>query len=190
MGFFDSFLRLVFGPGSSHGKTTRDPPLCPSCNQALTPNSEGVFCCPGCHGMWLPNESFQAYLASEQVTPEMGGGGSAEHTYSRSASSRHCPACEERMDNYEFAYQSGIWVDACPQRHGVWLDAGELLMVRDYHRRTIGREATGEEKARMAMAFLDGAVATRSGHLKSLREIRQQQEACREWASDYNDHLA
>lgn len=187
MGFFDSFLRLVFGDGSAQAKITRDPPVCPTCNQALAANTAGLFCCAGCQGMWLPNESFQDYLANDHVSPEMGGGGSPEHTYSRSPSSRQCPACQEWMDNYEFAYQSGIWVDACPRRHGVWLDAGELLMVRDYHRRTVGREATGEEKARMAMAFLDGAVASRSAHLKTLQEIRQQQEARREWASDGND---
>ena len=36
------------------------------------------------------------------------------------------------MDNYQFAYESGIWIDACPHGHGMWLDAGEFSMIRSF----------------------------------------------------------
>ncbi len=56
------------------------------------------------------------------------------------------------MENFMFAYSSEIWIDACPNDHGVWLDGGELKKLWDYERRVA--EPTPEEQAHMAAAFL------------------------------------
>ena len=156
VGFFDFFLRMVFGRGGTK-PITKNPLLCPQCQVALVPGEQGTQTCEKCAGLWLPHESFTDFLASDQPVPATTGIGDGEHTFQRSPSPRSCAGCERLMDNYEFAYQSGIWIDACPERHGVWLDWGELQMVRDYHRQSVA-ELTSDDRAKMAMAFLDGAT--------------------------------
>ncbi len=183
MGFFDSFLGMIFGHGGSK-PITKKPLLCPQCQVPLVGHPEGTHGCEKCAGLWLPKESFTDYLASDQPAPVTGGMGDGEHTFKRSASLRSCAACERYMDNYEFAYQSGIWVDACPDRHGVWLDAGELEMVRNYHRQSVG-EMTGNEKAKMAMAFLDGATQANNNLLQVHRELEADRERRRGYDSGY-----
>ncbi len=45
------------------------------------------------------------------------------------------------MSNYQFEETSGTWIDACSDGHGVWLDAGELELLRRFHH---GPEDAGE----------------------------------------------
>lgn len=71
------------------------------------------------------------------------------------------------MENYPFGYQSGIWVDGCSQGHGVWLDAGELRLIRDYQACQKG-PMSSEDRAKMAAAFLDGASKARRNMLNAL----------------------
>lgn len=141
---------------------TKNPPECPQCRRALIPGDDGLAECGICHGRWLSNESFQTYLVSSTAPAENSQTPGGQHTFGRSVSPRVCPACDSCMDNYQFAYRSGIWIDACPDKHGVWLDAGELPMIRAYHQKTVGQPMTADEKSKMAMAFLDGATQSRS----------------------------
>jgi Zn-finger nucleic acid-binding protein len=189
MGFFDVFIGMIFGAGDTASRTpiTKDPPVCPQCQLALSPQPQGTCACERCAGLWLPNESFQDYLASSEPVPETSGSGGGQHTYQRSASIRSCAVCDRSMDNYQFGYQSGIWIDACPERHGIWLDAGELEMVRQYHRQSMTGEMSSADKAKMAMAFLDGATTANQNRLKVHREIEAEKERRRS-LQEYSDY--
>lgn len=178
MGFFDLFAALVLGRAPK-AAVTRRPPRCPSCSCALRPVHGGLHACGSCQGLWMPNESFQECLRGEVEAPT-GSALAGQHTYQRSASSRTCPACEARMENYQFAYQSGIWIDACPDQHGVWLDAGELPLILQYQQQTSGSELTQAEKQRAAVAMLTGAVQARSAFADVLRQQREAAERRRE----------
>ena len=50
------------------------------------------------------------------------------HTLAPSRIARSCPACSKSMDNFKFE-ETGVWVDACPDNHGIWLDRGELRLL-------------------------------------------------------------
>jgi Zn-finger nucleic acid-binding protein len=44
-----------------------------------------------------------------------------------------CPRCGREMERARFAREATIIIDVCPA-HGVWLDAGELVLVMNYVR--------------------------------------------------------
>lgn len=156
MSVFREFLSLFFGRGSS-GPPTRPVPVCPGCRRELTDvaKGQGLFRCSQCAGLWLNEDLFAWCLkAPEEAIAAVLDGSSGDHTFQRSAEARRCPACDTEMDNYPFGYQSGIWVDGCNHGHGIWLDAGELRLVRDFHARQQG-PMTMEEKQRLAQAFVN-----------------------------------
>lgn len=168
LGFFRTILEAVSGR-STGVLPASHPPVCPQCRTPLASAADtavAFFPCSTCRGIWLSAEAFAELLrrAEEQVADV--GQGSSEHTLARSDTSRLCPCCERRMDNYQFEYQSGIWIDACPDGHGVWLDGGELELIRGYRLRS--REPmTAEEKAGASMAMLDGAIEGRRAALRA-----------------------
>lgn len=186
MGFFDFFIGMVLG-GSQKAAVTKRPFLCPQCQQALSPAGQGLHACKTCQGMWLPNESFQECLRGE-IEAESAATASSQHTYQRSNSSRFCAACEARMENYQFGYQSGIWIDACPDQHGVWLDAGELPLVLQFQQQSIGQEMSQDEKQRAAVAMLNGAVQAKSAFADVLRKEREEGERRRLLHGDYDSY--
>jgi Zn-finger nucleic acid-binding protein len=42
---------------------------------------------------------------------------------------RLCPECRAAMKEFNFAYDSNIFLDKCPRCGGIWTDAGEILKV-------------------------------------------------------------
>ena len=92
------------------------------------------------------------------------------------------------MENYQFGYQSGIWIDACPDQHGVWLDAGELPLVLQFQQQSIGQEMSQDEKQRAAVAMLNGAVQAKSAFADVLRKEREEGERRRLLHGDYDSY--
>ncbi|MFN8608556.1 MAG: zf-TFIIB domain-containing protein [Vulcanimicrobiota bacterium] len=169
MGVLSEFFNLFFGNRKGPA-ASKNPPVCPGCGLALERVQGGKGChrCSRCQGLWV-TEDFLA-LALQAQESQIGGilgGQTGAHTFARSAQQRECPGCERLMENYPFGYQSGIWVDGCPDGHGLWLDAGELRLIRDFQERQRG-PMTPEERARMAMAFLDGASTSRRNVLDAM----------------------
>src|SRR6185436_2375550 len=50
----------------------------------------------------------------------------AAHAQAAAAGKADCPRCGSAL---EVVQRNGIAVDACPNRHGIWLDMGELEAV-------------------------------------------------------------
>ena len=169
MGIFGEFFGLFFGQ-SKGAPAHRNPPVCPSCQSALERLVGGKGChrCPGCGGLWVTDDFLALALeASQEQIEAILGGRTGSHTFARSPQQRECPGCAKAMDNYPFGYQSGIWVDGCSQGHGVWLDAGELSLIRDYQARQKG-PMSAQDRAKMAAAFLDGASTARRNILDAM----------------------
>jgi Zn-finger nucleic acid-binding protein len=40
-----------------------------------------------------------------------------------------CPQCSVAMRQFNYAYDSNIFLDKCPQCEGIWADAGEMIQV-------------------------------------------------------------
>ena len=162
MGIFGEFLSLFFGRVEK-APDQRPIPLCPQCRCELAKveGGKGCYRCKDCLGLWVSDAFLAAALAADDTQIEaILEGSTGSHTYTRSHESRRCPGCDHPMDNYPFGYQSGIWVDGCPVGHGVWLDSGELRMIRDYQRRQKG-PLSAADRAKMMNAFLDGANTAR-----------------------------
>jgi len=45
---------------------------------------------------------------------------------------RLCPECQAVMREFNFAYDSNIFLDKCPRCSGIWTDAGEILKVAEH----------------------------------------------------------
>jgi Zn-finger nucleic acid-binding protein len=45
---------------------------------------------------------------------------------------RLCPECQVVMKEFNFAYDSNIFLDKCPRCGGIWTDAGEILKVAEH----------------------------------------------------------
>lgn len=68
--------------------------------------------------------------------------------YSKRDSVLKCPKCEKLMTAFDYR-GNNLELDACPDEHGFWLDAGESARVRELIRervRGLRRSATAQQK--------------------------------------------
>lgn len=110
---------------------------CPKCEHAMETLSYGagdreVERCTNCFGLWLkPHDltrlknTYRADLLDEGK-PAIG------KEYNK-IEDIDCPVCGTRMEKTHDEDQVHIWFEACPQGHGLFLDAGEL---KDYNNET------------------------------------------------------
>lgn len=131
------FLRTILRKDAS--ASTSDGPRCHDCDLGLEKVAMGEQCalrCPGCGGSWLEATTLTSALTAGQVGSqllafiEQDGEADIGHTFAPSRLKRACPACTVSMENERFE-ETGIWIDACPQGHGIWLDRGELRLLRE-----------------------------------------------------------
>jgi Zn-finger nucleic acid-binding protein len=98
--------------------------------------------CPQCRGVWLDDRELRTIIShrEQHFTPEQIEAVKAElqahHTGAESESQLPCPKCQKVMTKVE---SSGVLIDRCPQRDGVWLDNGELekLQILAEQRQTV-----------------------------------------------------
>ena len=99
--------------------------------------------CPSCNGRWLDHHELDQLESTTRTSDEQRRGTIA---FSKRDSELTCPRCDERMAAFDYrAYN--LELDACPQEHGFWLDAGEDGHVRDIideHIRNLRRSASAE----------------------------------------------
>lgn len=111
---------------------------CHSCKVPLQPESMGARLlerCPQCRGIWLYRSQLLEILSqvSSKVegdlkTVEEDGHAEIGNTFAPSRVLRCCPECSKEMENFQFE-ETGIWIDGCPDGHGIWLDNGELRLL-------------------------------------------------------------
>jgi Zn-finger nucleic acid-binding protein len=63
---------------------------------------------------------------------------------------RLCPECRAAMKEFNFAYDSNIFLDKCPRCGGIWTDAKEILKVAEHLKMDprvyeVGHYLTGED---------------------------------------------
>ena len=131
---------------------------CPACDYTLTPLTVGKItvdvCQGGCGGIWFDNFELQ----KADHPPEFEGApllhvvhdDSREVDYERR---RKCPKCLDTvMMRHFFSDRRQVEVDECPSCGGVWLDDGELAMIRK-------ESATASAKENAAKAYLGKFLA-------------------------------
>lgn len=136
MGFFNDILALFKG---KEEEKPLIPSKCPHCPEETLKVKEKfgvkIYLCFYCGGSFLTQTCLKDFLAfhEEEDWPELFDlEAESGHTYEKSEAPRNCPACNAPMENVQFQSISGIWIDICPAGHGVWLDCGEIKLIKKY----------------------------------------------------------
>lgn len=131
--FLRTILRKDASPSTSSGQRCHD---CDLPLEKVAMGEQSALRCPGCGGSWLEATTLTSALAAGQAGSkllafiEQDGEADIGHTFAPSRLKRACPECAVSMENERFE-DSGIWIDSCPEGHGIWLDRGELRLLRE-----------------------------------------------------------
>jgi hypothetical protein len=140
---------------------------------APTPGSV-LHVCSRCHGMFVPPRAWNELLARPELAfdveaklPPRPPADGALYPLVR------CPACAREMDRLTFAALSEIVIDTCVDRHGSWLDAGELGAVLRFAQGG-GRDAAIQRRRGAGVGGKMGVAArgggARGSEVSALRE--------------------
>lgn len=124
---------------------------CPTCKSSdllpLKIGADTVDKCSQCHGLWFNQENLgdvENLPENELMSDFQDQLDDCEPAKGADPKNRVCPLCKKPMDNYQYDLSSGIWVQACPNGDGVWLDKGEVIKI---HRHLVqGARDWPEEK--------------------------------------------
>ena len=111
------------------------PPRCPRCRVALEHYAyrrRNLDMCPQCGGVWLDRREFRDLTRESDVYESQ----PAPKGYIRGPIMDKveyvpCVRCGAIMNRKNFAKISGVIIDEC-RTHGVWLDGGELELIRRF----------------------------------------------------------
>ena len=98
---------------------------CPACGEAMVIlEYQGVELdhCVACGGVWLDAGELGLLLSGAPEAP------AALTLTGAKPGQRRCPRCPQRLETGPLP-GSRVEVDACPARHGLWLDRGELAAL-------------------------------------------------------------
>lgn len=108
---------------------------CPICSRDLLREDYQGICverCLRCHGFWLNEkvlrpmiEKRDIYLSSDEILQI-----TQSHQIGILAQGLKrglpCPVCKDEMTILEGASHSGVVVDRCVKKHGIWIESNEL----------------------------------------------------------------
>ncbi len=90
--------------------------------------------CTECFGVWLDDgeiahivEKHGHVFSPEARTHHLKRVGQDERVGSQPP---NCPVCGAKMITSNYAYDSGVMIDRCPNNHGIWLNGGEFQKVQ------------------------------------------------------------
>lgn len=109
---------------------------CPVCDGELLTRkyeTEQIDQCNKCNGVWLDwgevvniirsRDEKISHAVKTKVLAMRG----KDH---RPSGDIKCPVCEKKLETYEYALNSGVILDKCPDNHGIWFDAYELEKIQ------------------------------------------------------------
>lgn len=102
---------------------------CLVCGLSLDSQDDDLKLCRGCGAVWVAPHRFESLLSATESEVEvlLRGEVDVDNTFMATPEGRPCPTCGETMQNYQY---QNLWLDACEQGHGIWLDPGELGLLR------------------------------------------------------------
>ena len=109
---------------------------CPACGGFLSTKkyeTEQIDQCNRCQGVWLDWGEVVNIIKSRdekishKVKTKVLALKGQDH---RNNTEIKCPKCSKTMDTFEYAFNSGVIVDKCPDKHGLWLDGRELEKIQ------------------------------------------------------------
>ena len=154
---------------------------CPACARELTSMTAGPItvdaCSGGCAGIWFDHYE----LAKVDEESESAGTALLEIPRDRSISidltrRRTCPRCgpQFKMLRHFESIVRKIAVDECPECGGIWLDAGELNVIRDEF---TSAQARHEAASKAFSEMFDAQLAAE--HAETMAELAHAQKFAR-----------
>jgi len=98
---------------------------CPKCLQEMFRARHGgteVDLCSGCHGLWLDRSELASITCRPVDLPE---------SQPPAVTSFHCPRCGSLLQERAYCGRSDILIECCSKCGGIYLDRGEMVMIRD-----------------------------------------------------------
>jgi Zn-finger nucleic acid-binding protein len=111
---------------------------CPRCSGSLRAEKYQHVefnVCSACRGIWVSGEQFQGLAV--MVAAEGQVESSVKLTFqprkallpSNNNPVRICPKCDFAMQEFNYAYDSNVFLDRCEQCKGIWLDPNEIIDI-------------------------------------------------------------
>jgi uncharacterized protein len=97
---------------------------CPECKKSFVLVNAGnteIDVCRFCKSLWFDSGELMTLTEYARDVP-------SEHLRHRK-SKYACPVCSLEMNEYVFRAPGNVLVDQCPERHGVYLESGELARI-------------------------------------------------------------
>ena len=144
---------------------------CPACSGVLRTARAKDFViqiCPGCKGVWFESEDFAPFAKQlseredlKPPRPEYFEAKKVVHASKVYEEQRFCPKCATEMRKFNYAYDSNIILDKCPNCGGIWTDYGEIQNVAAYLKRDPKADALG------------ASIVERQRNMEDLSAIRE-----------------
>jgi len=158
---------------------------CPACESRMPPSQVAGIAvneCPGCHGLWVAGDHFDALVRrAAQAREQRAATADAPRVkrgnpFHQDLHYRRCPECDQFMLRTNYKRSSGVILDEC-HKHGTWLDADELEQVAGFilsgGRTSPALEAEHEAAQREAgAAFARARVETQRVEFRRGRDRR------------------
>jgi len=63
----------------------------------------------------------------------------------------NCPSCQNKMEEFIFAFDSNIWIDRCPSCSGIFLEHGELTAIDKFLEKVDQEKVPADLKEKIAL---------------------------------------
>jgi Zn-finger nucleic acid-binding protein len=129
---------------------------CPRCKGSLCAEKyqHAEFnICSGCRGIWTSGGQFRGLAVL--VSTDEGVESSEKLTFKARNSLRPgqnnvvriCPECDLVMREFNYAYDSNVFLDRCEQCEGIWLDPNEIIDIAKHIKYNPKLHAVGSQLA-------------------------------------------
>lgn len=151
---------------------------CPACGNMLLEMTEGDVtldvCKGGCGGIWFDNFELKKFDEPHEAVGQNLLDVERDESIVVDYNKRlNCPKCDNIvMMRHFFSVKKSVTVDECPGCAGIWLDAGELKMLRSLFETEQQRHDAAKEYFKEVFGDqLDAAVAEKKNQLAKTRKF-------------------
>jgi hypothetical protein len=136
--------------------------ICPVCKYDMLvveyQNIELDYC-SSCKGVWFDSGELELLLKSYGLAElESSFDGIFNSKEAASAEKkRNCPICKHKMKKTEVGGEPEILIDACPDKHGLWFDGGEVTQLIG---RLAGEKPPKVDSGEHVISFLEDVFRT------------------------------
>ncbi len=107
-------------------------PVCAQSRRELTESGVTIDFCDGCKGTWFDNCEIKKFDESHEPLSILKEIAFAKQELNTENRHLKCPRCiRAYLVQHFYTYKHETRIDTCPHCAGIWLDAGELISMRN-----------------------------------------------------------